>query len=66
MNSRRNSERTIPSRIDIELAGSDGTSIPDPPVRPVRPFPRESIRFMMRGGREVVDVTEMGMLWGRS
>ena len=32
------------------------------PVRTVGPFPRESIRFMMGGGRERAEVTEMGML----
>lgn len=72
MNYRVNSQRTILSRSDTELAGSDGMSIPDPPIRTVpdppiraiRPFPREWIRFMMRGGREGVDVTEIGMSWG--
>jgi len=64
INSRVNSQQTILSRSDTESAGSDGMPIPDPPIRGIRPFPREWIRFMMRGGRDGVDVTEIGMSWG--
>ena len=44
------------------LVGSDAPSIPDRPICTVRPFRQESIRFMMRGGREGLEVMEMGTL----
>jgi hypothetical protein len=51
MNSQLNSQRTILSRNDTDW-----------PARTERPFPRESIRSMMRGGREGLEVMGMGML----
>jgi len=51
MNSRIDSQRTIPNR--------SGTGWP---VRTVRPFPREWIRFMMWAAREGLEVMGMGML----